>query len=475
MGHVPLDLNRGLDRRVFIEGLGAVGIGVLLWPLGGCESCREQIANRPTRRRLRVGSADVDAAIEIYKDAVSAMQALPSGDPRSWSAQSALHGTASGFNFCQHGTDHFFSWHRAYLAYFEKICQELTGESDFGLPYWNWNQDPDMHSAFLSGVLNHSRNNTSVSGSSAFSDGTLTTILGDSNFYTFSSQLEGTPHNTAHVIVGQDMVTGASPNDPIFWMHHCMVDYCWAKWNIELENDNPSDSGWNGTTWDHFVDGDGDPVEVTAGVTTLMPLLTYQYESSDVGDFAATSAAMSAAETNIAMARIRKGADVRFEVTKRVRVIDRAPVALGRPFTMDSQVAPDDFAAILESDTAKERIFASVNYAQLPPTNDFFVRLFVNLPEANAGTPIQDPHYAGSFAFFGTHQEGHEGHHPKTDFLVDVTGTLQRLKRAGSLAEGETFSMQLVAVPAGDQFVQPGAVLPLSGIELLVTPILIRE
>ncbi|WP_449422154.1 tyrosinase family protein [Rhodanobacter lindaniclasticus] len=70
----------------------------------------------------------------------------------------------------------------------------------------------------------------------------MTTILSDTNFFTFSSQLEeGTPHNTAHVIVGMDMGTGGSPLDPIFWAHHGMVDYCWAKWNIELHNDNPND------------------------------------------------------------------------------------------------------------------------------------------------------------------------------------------------------------------------------------------
>ena len=65
--------------------------------------------------------------------------------------------------------------------------------------------------------------------------------------------------------------------------HHCMVDYCWAKWNIELGNDNTNDAGWAGTSWNHFVDQNGDPVNVTAGLTTIMPLLSYQYESSAVG------------------------------------------------------------------------------------------------------------------------------------------------------------------------------------------------
>ena len=61
-----------------------------------------------------------------------------------------------------------------------------------------------------------------------------------------------------------------SAGDPLFWMHHCMVDYCWAKWNIELDNDNTNDSGWNSTSWGHFVDGNGNAVNITAGMTTLL-------------------------------------------------------------------------------------------------------------------------------------------------------------------------------------------------------------
>jgi tyrosinase len=102
-----------------------VSAALLLSTLGGCESCLERIKKRPTRRRLRTGSPEVDAAIATYKEAVTLMKALPASNPRSWSAQAALHGTVSPnvFNFCQHGTNHFFSWHRAYLLYFEQICR----------------------------------------------------------------------------------------------------------------------------------------------------------------------------------------------------------------------------------------------------------------------------------------------------------------------------------------------------------------
>src|SRR6185295_13046507 len=101
--------------------------------------------------------------------------------------------------------------------------------------------------------------------------------------------------------------------------------------------------------------------------------------------------------------RIRAGANVRFEVKQRVRLADKAAVSIAKPFSRETKLAPQDFAAIVNSDTARERIFASIEFATVPPQSDFSVRVFVNLPNASSSTPTEDPHFAGSFAFFGTH------------------------------------------------------------------------
>jgi Common central domain of tyrosinase/von Willebrand factor type A domain len=37
-------------------------------------------------------------------------------------------------------------------------------------------------------------------------------------------------HNRIHVWVGGDMGPGTSPNDPVFFLHHCNVDRLWAQW-----------------------------------------------------------------------------------------------------------------------------------------------------------------------------------------------------------------------------------------------------
>ena len=37
-------------------------------------------------------------------------------------------------------------------------------------------------------------------------------------------------HNAVHVWVGGDMLLSTSPNDPVFFLHHCNVDRVWAAW-----------------------------------------------------------------------------------------------------------------------------------------------------------------------------------------------------------------------------------------------------
>jgi len=44
---------------------------------------------------------------------------------------------------------------------------------------------------------------------------------------------ESRMHNRVHTWVGGDMLPGTSPNDPVFFLHHCNVDRLWAKWQAD--------------------------------------------------------------------------------------------------------------------------------------------------------------------------------------------------------------------------------------------------
>jgi tyrosinase len=37
-------------------------------------------------------------------------------------------------------------------------------------------------------------------------------------------------HNRIHNYIGGTMGPSTSPNDPVFWLHHCYVDKLWADW-----------------------------------------------------------------------------------------------------------------------------------------------------------------------------------------------------------------------------------------------------
>ena len=267
---------------------------------------------------------------------------------------------------------------------------------------------------------------------SAVSDIELNPIFGDNNFFTFSAQIEGTPHNIVHVAEDRPWSAAARRWIPVFWTHHCMIDYCWVKWNIELENDNTNDTTWINHVNEHFVDADGNPASSTAGLTILMPLLSYHYESSAIGGSLFTEAIDTKAEFEKLEKRLRDGADIRFEVKQRMRIAERATVSIATPLSQETALAARDFARILESVTSGANVFANVQFAQLPPASDFFVRVFLNLPGANGSTPIDDPHYAGSFAFFGTESTA-GSHSHRTKFLVNVTDTLRRLRSSQEL------------------------------------------
>jgi tyrosinase len=316
----------------------------------------------------------------------------------------------------------------------------------------------------------------------AISTAALDPIMQDTNFFSFMQQIEGTPHNTIHCAVGQTMCSTASARDPLFWMHHCMIDYCWAKWNTELDMNNTNDGTWVSHVNSHFVDADGNPAEQTGGVTTIEPLLSYRYESSAIGSSPAEAELTTKSAFQKVEQRVRAGANVRFEVKHRVRLAEKTAVSIAKPFSKETKLAPQDFAAIVNSDTARERIFASIEFAAVPPQSDFSVRVFVNLPNASSSTPTEDPHFAGSFAFFGTHSlaatatapavGGGHNHQPK--FLVNLTNAIQRLRSSGQLNEGTPISLQLVPVPFAGKFEKEDTQLELNGIEIITTPVIIN-
>jgi tyrosinase len=214
---------------------------------------------------------------------ILASQQMDSSDPR-------------GFRNAAHLGPAFLPWHRYYLYRFERQLQKRV--PGVTIPYWDWTQDADepfnspiWDDDFMGGNGDPQDNNLVKTG--PFATDQWITINIDGNpkgglqrqFGQFTKRLptqtdvqiaiEETPydqqpwnidsspshrnrlegnlapggviqpdgtfvfelHAEVHNWIGGDMISGPfSPNDPVFFLHHCNVDRLWAIW----QEKNPS-------------------------------------------------------------------------------------------------------------------------------------------------------------------------------------------------------------------------------------------
>jgi tyrosinase len=187
-------------------------------------------------------------------------------------------------NFMQaaHRGPAFFPWHREFLRRFELDLQAI--DSSVTLPYWDWTVDNSPTSSIWDPIFMGGNGRLSdgqvMTGPFAFNTGNwplnfesfpafgflrrrfgvsastlpspadlndpVTGALNitpydvapyDDGFFTagFRNRLEGwfsgpQLHNRVHVWVGGSMGPASSPNDPVFFLNHCMEDKLWADW-----------------------------------------------------------------------------------------------------------------------------------------------------------------------------------------------------------------------------------------------------
>jgi tyrosinase len=174
-----------------------------------------------------------------------------------------------------HRSPSFLPWHRQYLLDFEQALQRI--DAGVSLPYWDWTgtrrTDATLWDADFMGGNGRSGDGQVTTGPFAYDNQawpltvrvddrpylrralgvgaralpTATdrdTVLGVATYDEapwnstsaggFRNLVEGWRgpgmHNRVHVWVGGTMATGVSPNDPVFWLHHCYIDKLWADW-----------------------------------------------------------------------------------------------------------------------------------------------------------------------------------------------------------------------------------------------------
>ena len=284
-------MTEGLPRRRLLRLAAAAGLG--LAALMDADRVRVAarvegaFADRPVRPRI--GSAAAARHLASFRRAVAAMRALPTSDPRNWTRQAQLHNEHG-----PHASWLFLPWHRAYLFCFESICRELSGDSAFALPYWDWSSDPSIPAEFFEAPLSYEVRDASrsVRADPAFvGAGALAAILDEPNFLVMGGPaateqygpgyglVEQGPHHHVHGLVGGTMGTLMSPLDPIFWAHHGRLDRLWVEWNLDRDHPLPDSDDWWRTEFTEFVDGTGRPVRVSMATVALMPLVAYRYDT----------------------------------------------------------------------------------------------------------------------------------------------------------------------------------------------------
>jgi tyrosinase len=282
------------------------------------------------RMRYNILSAQGQAMIRKYAQAVQIMKSRPAGDPRSWtfwwythaipmSKSAAIQQVFGGASSpaadlaqkawwtCQphqsgQNTDNFLPWHRMYVYFFEMLVGAVLRDDTFTLPYWDFSpglpssQSGIMPQAFrspndslLASLYMQDRNSGVNSGSpidtqypGVFSTASAmaeTTYSPHSPQQGFCNTLNSGIHSAVHVLVGTLTNMGyipASAQDPVFWVVHCNIDRLWASWN-RAGYLNPTDLDFlSNLFW--FPGPDGEAVSIKIGDVMSIAQLNYTYQ-----------------------------------------------------------------------------------------------------------------------------------------------------------------------------------------------------
>lgn len=435
------------------------------------------------------------ADVQDLRDAYAALYEISDiavGDGRGYTALARGHGYDQ--DLCHRDSRIFLTWHRSYVYAFEKALNSAlqakrgTEELELTLPYWDWTVfDPSSDAAnglprilddqtYIDGggtqvanPLNKAKSlyrtlSQGLSGAEEFTHRFVTqlrgqisllgqevaTYLTNPDFASFSNDLNSGAHGTVHVVVGGSDPSGVSFGDmrsvvsagydPIFWLHHSMIDKIWFDWQTL----HPSATVpqhvldavvYGGRTGSTFIDAENS--------------LLYIYSSDSV------QAAVSSLDTE-----------------------SDSPPALSDGHDPDTPESPPTNSEIYLGEVTGPFARAQLDFHSLrPPKSSYELRAYINNPNCSASTGYDDPSYSGRLVLFG-HGECHgaPGHcnpnrakrdnydlRPKhylryehTRFSMDITRGLRRYLDGRKTADD--VKLYLVTVDADGKQVAPNSV-----------------
>jgi hypothetical protein len=442
----------------------------------------------PTRRDVS-DLAPNGTVITALRDGVAEMKSRAESNPTSWRFQANIHGTFDTptqptWNRCQHGSFFFLSWHRMYIYFFERILRAASGNQNLALPYWRWTTNRRLPLAFREPADTSANPLYTPRRASGLNSGNQQLPLSAvqtgtaMNFTNFSSptgsglsfggqrltqpahdtgphgQLERQPHDVIHDLVGG----GGTPDqswmgfpetaarDPIFWLHHAMIDRLWKRWlDRGGGRQNPEgNSVWMNTQFTFFNENGQQVTMRGRDILDTVNQLDYRYD--DDPSLSGIRVPFTTAEVQAAASvQSNSNADDETDRTLLGESVGGDMIELGAtPKTVPVELrdeASERVAAVARAEAVphEERVVVNVEGVQFDDQSPGVTyEVYLNLPEGERPN-FQSDYYLGNIGFFGmgTYEaEGGHGGHP-ADLSFDATDTVRVLRERGEWNEGE--------------------------------------
>ncbi|MCC5624848.1 tyrosinase family protein, partial [Nostoc sp. CHAB 5715] len=453
--------------------------------------------------------------LQALKVALQKMRELGCTDPASWYFQSAIHWVPDPQNFvaqnflcpiytndsysnaetkpqiddllkfwkqCTHQPGsgiHFLPWHRLYLYYFEQIVRNLSGKSDFALPYWDYtNSDskyksipealrlpanPRINSLYEEFRLPSLNIKTDPNEDPQIDPSTYETLVLNKQkayetivYSVFTSQLERSPHGTIHNYVGgdfprdkfNDIWQRSSPYDigvglmkdvttagfdPIFWLHHSSIDRYWESWT-KAKNVKVSETELAAVEWPYrFFNAQKQVVEykTPAEIINAAYNVNYTYDKYDEIPPRPLELLRSSPQpqARLEVSSVQKAVvskDFKTKLTDETTIVV-VPVRLSTRSGERAALTAPSFSIAAEKGYVLE---IQVSF-QGQPRGTYNV--YVNLPDKKA-TVDKEAYYAGAISFFELSTQERK---TKT-LLFDITDELAKeVEKGEQLSENQ--------------------------------------
>jgi Common central domain of tyrosinase/Polyphenol oxidase middle domain len=405
------------------------------------------------------------AQIAALRAGIQVMMNRPTTVTTSYNFQASMHGTElpmttteemTSWDQCQHNSFYFFSWHRMYIYFFDRILRAAAASAGYQnvvLPYWNW-QDPaqyglpapfwqpadssnplyiappnrpaalDAGTAFLDAAT--------VDSSAAFADVSFETggLSGNgfggqadsapAQFGSANGDLEMQPHDMVHSALGGYMaVVDTSAFDPIFYLHHAQIDRLWNRWIQQGGGRaDPTDAAWLNTPFT-FYDDAGNPVYLTgAQIVDTVGQLNYRYDDDPVAQLGQ-------------IIIIAQGAAR--EATK----LEAEPATVEIPLTEAAREALRD---------RERRVFLRINDIRTEKPPSYYYAIYLDPPPGQKLSP-QTPGFVGNFSLFSMVPHRMSGGKPMAMGNVVADYDISRL--VSRILDRNPDQISVVLVPRG--------------------------